>query len=110
MTTGFLFIALAVSILVAYAINKLWYIIPVFILLVGVWTVFLGTLPRPPVRGVPSVRVYLMTWGIIGILFGGLLIVNDLYPNNLPLLVALFLIVIGVVAVLTYVVSPKRVR
>ncbi|HVO77600.1 MAG TPA: hypothetical protein VMS79_01895, partial [Methanomassiliicoccales archaeon] len=65
LTTGYLFIALAVSILVAVAVNKAWYIIPVFILLVGGYVTFLGTLPQPMIRGSPSARVYLITWGVV---------------------------------------------
>lgn len=105
-----MFIALAVSILVAVALNKIWYIIPVFILLVGCYVTFLATLPRQKIRGSPSARVYLITWGVILIAVGALIIINDLFPNNVPLLVAVFLIAIGIEAVTAYIVSPKRLR
>jgi hypothetical protein len=95
LTTGYMFISLAVSILVAVAANKIWYIIPVFILLVGGYVTFLGTLPRPMVRGTPSTRVYLMAWGVILVAVGAILIVNDVFPNNLALLIAVFLIIVG---------------
>jgi len=110
LTMGFMFIALAVSILVAVAVNKIWYIIPVFILLVGCYVTFLGTLPRQMVRGSPSARVYLISWGVILIAVGALIIINDLFPNNVALLVAVFLILIGLGAVTAYVVSPRRLR
>jgi uncharacterized membrane protein YoaK (UPF0700 family) len=110
LTTGYVFISLAISILVAVAVGKIWYILPVFLLLIGVWVAFLGTLPRASVRGSPSARVYLMTWGIILVLVGGLLIINDLFPDNLPLLIAIFLIVIGLGAFATYATNQKRIR
>ncbi len=110
LTTGYMFIALAVSILVAYAINKIWYIIPVFILLVGVYVAFLGTLPQPMVRGSPSARVYLITWGVLLVAVGGLIIINDLFPNNLVLLIVVFLVIVGVGAVTAFMVSPRKFR
>ncbi len=110
LTTGYMFIALAISILVAYAVDKIWYIIPVFILLVGGYVTFLGTLPQQTVRGSPSARVYLITWGVILIAVGGLIIINDVFPNNLPVLLAAFLIIVGLGAVMAYFVTPRRFR
>ncbi len=110
LTTGYLFIALAVSILIAYALDKIWYIIPIFILLVGGYVTFIGTLPRQMVRGSPSARVYLISWGVILIAVGALVLINDVFPNNLVLLIVVFLIIIGVGAIAAYLASPKRFR
>jgi hypothetical protein len=54
--------------------------------------------------------VYLITWGVVLVAIGAILIVNDLFPNNLVLLIAVFLIIIGLGAVTAYLVSPRKFR
>ena len=107
LTAGYVLIALAVSILISYSIDKFWYALPIFMIALGAYVIFLGTLPRTPGRDVRSGMIYTLTWGGIMAVLGVLLITNDLLPNNAIVLIAVFLIFLGAIAVVAFATRPK---
>lgn len=107
LTAGYVLIALAVSILIGYSIDKFWYALPIFMIALGAYVIFLGTLPRTPGRDVRSGMIYTLTWGGIMAVLGVLLITNDLLPNNAIVLIAVFLIFLGAIAVVAFATRPK---
>jgi hypothetical protein len=100
LTAGAILIAVAVAILIAWAVNKWWYFLPVFMIEAGILGIVTGLLAgRQGTTSSRSYATYSETWGVIIALLGALLIVDDYSPGNLPLLVAIFLIVLGVLAI-----------
>jgi hypothetical protein len=103
LTAGYLLISLALAILVAFVINRLWYLIPLFLIFAGAYVLGLTARPISAGRESSSARIYTLTWGGIMALFGAFLIVNDSFPGNLVIMVALFLVFIGAIAILAFV-------
>jgi len=102
LTVGFMFIAFALSLLIAWAIEDWWMFIPVMLILAGLFWLLIsltmspgGRFERPGRRDMP----YFAFWGATLALLGSIWIVNDQYPGNAVILVALFLIWIGMVVV-----------
>lgn len=102
LTAGVLLISLAVAIIVALALNKLWYFIPLFLIFAGVYVLALGARPTGAGRQASSAHIYLLTWGGIMALFGAFLIVNDIAPGNIVLMIALFLVFLGAIAIIAF--------
>jgi hypothetical protein len=97
---GALLIAAAIAILVAWIVGKWWYFLPVLMIEGGILGIASGFLTgRQGTTSARAYAVYSSAWGVILALFGVLLLVNDLAPNNLPLLVVVFLIAIGAMAI-----------
>ena len=96
-------IAIAVSILVAWAVGKWWYFFPVIFIAWGVWglalTVLTGAGSTTEGR---SSYLYSLLWGGVLTIVGAELIANDLYPGNIVLLIVVFLLFLGVVAFIGY--------
>lgn len=102
MTFGFLVIAFAVSMLVAWMLEDWWLFIPLVLILAGGWWAVIGLLMRPGegARGSGlGAMSYFVFWGATLVLLGAIWLLNDLYPGNAIALVALFLIWIGAMAV-----------
>lgn len=102
LTVGFMFIAFALSLLIAWAIDDWWMFIPVMLILAGLFWLLIsftmrpgGRFERPGKREMP----YFAFWGATLALLGSIWIINDQYPGNAVMLVAMFLIWIGVVVV-----------
>jgi multisubunit Na+/H+ antiporter MnhG subunit len=94
-------IAFAVSLLIAWAAADWWLLLPIFMIAAGAYYVFLGALSRPPETGRRSYAngVYNIFWGGTILLLGVIWFINREYPDNVPLLVAIFIIWVGAVAV-----------
>ncbi len=103
LTAGVLLISLAVAIIIGLAIDKLWYFVPLFLIFVGVYILALGARRMGAGRESSSARIYVLTWGGIMALFGAFLIVNDIAPGNLILMIALFLVFLGAIAIIAFV-------
>lgn len=96
LTVGFVLIAVAVSILVAYSLNKWWYFVPIFLIFAGFFGLLRGVLvARGDIKESRSTTTYLFTWGGIMVIIGALLVVNDVLPGNLVVLIAVFLVFVG---------------
>lgn len=112
LTFGFLVLAVAVSILIAWLASDWWLFIPLMLILAGgFWTVLgLAMRPAPNVRGSQGTRSYFVFWGATLVLLGAIWFLNDAYPGNAPAMVALFLIWIGAIAVALSVGRMRRQR
>lgn len=102
MTFGFLVIAFAVSILVAWMMDDWWLFIPLMLILAGGWWVVVGLLMRPQegARGSTLGSVsYFVFWGATLVLLGAIWFLSDMYPGNGVAWIAVFLIWIGAMAV-----------
>ncbi len=102
--------AVAIAIIIAWASGDWLLFIPVFLIEVGVGYLALGILIRPSEMHLrPSKRdaFYYIIWGSISSLIGIEWFLNSAFPGNVPLLVALFIVWMGVIA-LVLVVSRNR--
>jgi len=108
LTVGFILIALAVSILVAYSIDKWWYFVPIFLIFAGSFGLLRGAMvAKGGTKESRSTANYLLTWGGIMVIIGALLVVNDLLPGNLVVLIAVFLIFVGGLALAIFALRGK---
>lgn len=110
LSAGYLLIAFAVSILLAWLIDDWILVIPIFLLATGGYYFLLGAVLQPGEKDVkPSMRdsPFYVFWGGTLVLVGAIWLLNRQYPGNVPLLVALFIIWIGAFVV---VLSLPRLR
>jgi hypothetical protein len=49
----------------------------------------------------------MLLWGGVMVVLGGLLLINDVFPNNVPVLIAVFLIFTGAIAILAYLLRSR---
>ena len=102
LSIGYLLIAFAASLLFAWLAEDWWLLLPVFMIAAGAFYVALGVLTRPSEAGSrPSYGSgsYSVFWGGTILLMGAIWLINREYPDNVPLLAALFIIWLGVVVV-----------
>ena len=101
LTFGFLVIAFAVSILVAWMQDDWWLFIPLMLILAGGWWTAIGFLMRGGAgargSGLGSVS-YFVFWGATLVILGAIWFLSDMYPGNAVAWIALFLIWIGGIA------------
>lgn len=102
LSVGYLLIAFAVSLLLAWMSGDWWLLLPVFMIAAGAFYVLLGATTRPPEPGARRSYTsgsYNIFWGGTLVLIGAIWFINRQYPDNAPLLVALFIIWVGAVVV-----------
>ncbi len=107
-TAGFVTIAVGFAILISsYVTNNPWLIIPVVLIEIGFYGLVIGAFAgmrgeRAPIGGFRwgNDPAYTMFWGSLLVLIGALWLVNDVWPNNIPALVSVFLIWIGIAVML----------
>lgn len=109
LSVGYLLIAFAVSILVAWLVGDWVLVIPVMLLLAGVFYIALGVLLRQGGQDAKRVSssTYYAFWGGTMAILGAMWLFSRQYPGNAVLLVVVFIIWIGVVAM---VMSLPRLR
>jgi hypothetical protein len=111
LSAGYLAIAVAAAILVAWAVGIWWYFFPVLFIAWGVYglglTVLVGSGVTTESR---SFFLYNLLWGGVLTIVGVELIVNDLYPGNVVLLVVVFIVFLAVVAFIGYGVGRKETK
>lgn len=102
LSIGFLIVAFAVSLLVAWALDDWILTIPIFLLAAGVFYVALSFVingfPQRPGE-LPKMSPYYLFWGATIAILGGMWLVNRQYPGSLTLLVIIFILWIGLMAV-----------
>jgi FtsH-binding integral membrane protein len=108
---GFMAIAVAVSLLVAWVQGDWWLFIPLMLILAGGFWAAIGLVMRP-VEGARGsglgVKSYYVFWGATLVLLGAIWFLSDMYPGNGPAMVALFLIWIGAMALGLSLVRMRR--
>ncbi len=108
LTVGFVLIAAAIAILVGWATNNWFYLVPVFLLELGAFVVVLGTVSKKSQdQQGRSWMMYMFLWGGVMVMLGALLLLNDFFPGNVPVLIAVFLIFSGVIAILAYLAKSR---
>jgi len=109
LSVGYLIIAFAISIAIAWALADWILVIPVFLLEAGVFYAVLGiyTRQREQDPKAASSSSYIMFWGGTIALVGAIWLLNRQYPGNVPLLIVLFLVWVGLFAI---VLSLPRLR
>jgi hypothetical protein len=108
LTVGFVLIAAAVAILIAWVTANWFYLVPVFLLEMGGFVLLLGAISKKAQdhQG-RSWMIYMLLWGGVMVMLGGLLLINDVFPNNVPVLIAVFLIFTGAIAILAYLMRSR---
>ncbi|MDD1743489.1 MAG: hypothetical protein LUO85_02555 [Methanomassiliicoccales archaeon] len=109
LTVGFVLIAAAVAILVGWATGNWFYLVPIFLLELGIFVLVLGTLSKTSQdRQGRSWMMYMFLWGGVMVMFGALLLLDSFFPGNVPVLIAVFLIFAGAIAILAYFARSRR--
>jgi len=101
LSVGYLIIAFAISIAIAWALADWILVVPVFLLEAGMFYAVLGIYTRQRVQDpkAASSSSYIMFWGGTIALVGAIWLLNRQYPNNVPLLIVLFLVWVGLFAI-----------
>ena len=102
LSIGFLLIAFAVAILISWLTNDWWLLIPVFMLEAGAYYVIVGALSRSKEPGASREQreaFYYLFWGGTLGLLGAIWLLNRQYPDNVPLLIVLFIVWLGGIVV-----------
>jgi hypothetical protein len=108
---GFMIIAFAVAILVAWMIDVWWMFFPVILLIVGGFYTALGLVMRSsadPSRRGPTSSSYYVFWGPTLVVISMIWILAAETDVSGVLLLVLFLLWVGVMAVLLSMFKPKR--
>ncbi|MBU0623333.1 MAG: hypothetical protein KJ672_00640 [Candidatus Thermoplasmatota archaeon] len=102
LSVGYLIIAFAISIAIAWALADWILVIPVFLLESGVFYTVLGVYTRRREQDpkAASSSSYIIFWGGTVALVGAIWLLNRQYPGNVPLLIVLFLVWVGLFAIL----------
>ncbi len=98
---AFTLFSIAIAVVVAWAANDWIMFIPVLLIEVGFGYLALGFVIRPmemQKRPVMRDAYYYLLWGSISALLGIEWLINIYAPGNVPLLIALFVIWMGVLA------------
>jgi surface polysaccharide O-acyltransferase-like enzyme len=101
LSVGYLIIAFAVSIAIAWSLADWILVVPVFLLEAGVFYAVLGVYMRQREQDpkAASSSSYTVFWGGTIALVGAMWLLNRQYPGNVPLLVVLFLVWVGLFAI-----------
>jgi apolipoprotein N-acyltransferase len=101
LSVGYLIIAFAISIAIAWALADWILVIPVFLLEAGVFYAVLGVYTRRKEKDpkAASSSSYIIFWGGTVALVGAIWLLNRQYPGNVPLLIVVFLVWVGLFAI-----------
>lgn len=98
---AFVLFSVAIAILAAWVVDDWILMIPIFLIEIGIGFLVLGFVIRPGEmfkRPVMRDAYYFIVWGSVAALIGTEWLVNRQYPGNVPALVALFIIWMGVIS------------
>jgi hypothetical protein len=102
LSIGLMVIAVAVALILAWIIGNWWMFIPIMLISGGMIWAILGLIMAPVDtqlrQGRQSVP-YFVFWGATLALLGAIWIVNDEFPGNGVVLVAIFLVWIGAIVI-----------
>jgi hypothetical protein len=106
---GYLAICAAVAILVSWYLDVWWYFFPIMMIAGGAYLLTIAIMASSVSTSKGgSYFVYLLLWGGLLLFLGVVWIVNDLYPGNAIFLVILFLVFIGAVSLIGYLIRRGR--
>ena len=104
---GYLIICAAVAILISWYLGVWWYFFPIMMIAGGTYLLVISLMASRASDKGGSVFVYMLLWGGILLILGVEWIVNDLYPGNAVFLVITFMVFVGVVALLGYLIRGR---
>jgi hypothetical protein len=102
LSIGFVLVAIAVAILIAWMIGDWVLFIPAILIECGGYGVVLGAVAgrnAKPGESSRSVSAYYIFWGSLLLILGLLWVINDQYPGNLPAIGAAFLIWLAIMVI-----------
>jgi hypothetical protein len=103
LSIGYLLIAFAVSVLLAWQFADWWLLIPFFLIMAGVFYLVLGMVYSPAEsqrrRALRNSSYHIFWGGTMG-LVGVIWLMNRQFPGNVPLLFVIFILWIGAVALM----------
>jgi apolipoprotein N-acyltransferase len=102
LSIGALVVAFAVSLLIGWSLDDWVLTIPVFLVAAGVFYAVLSFVIHSSTQvsgGAPRISNYYLFWGMTMAIIGGIWLFNRQYPGNLTLLVILFILWVGLMAV-----------
>ena len=101
LSIGYLIIAFAISIAIAWSLADWILVVPVFLLEAGVFYAVIGIYIRQREQDpkAASSSSYMIFWGGTIALVGAIWLLNRQYPGNVPLLIVLFLVWVGLFAI-----------
>jgi len=102
LSIGYLLIAFAVAILIGWWADRWWLVIPVFMIEAGIYYLAAGFYLSPKEGHMRKERkdsLYYIFWGGSLGLLGAIWLLNWKYPDNVPLLVVIFIIWLGSVVI-----------
>ncbi len=110
LSVGYLVIAFAVSVLLAWMFKDWWLLIPFFMIAAGLFYLILGFITKPSEaqarKALRDSNYYIFWGGTVG-LFGLIWLLNRQYPGNVVPLFVLFVLWIGAIVL---VLSLPRMR
>ena len=96
-------LSMAVAIIISYALNNWWILVPLIFLEMGVYVLIIGVTLGRPTQGTPWTKSdsnYYIFWGNLLTMIGTLLILNSFFPGNVVILIVLFLVWSAIFALL----------
>jgi hypothetical protein len=102
LSIGLMVIAVAVALILAWIIGNWWMFIPIMLISGGMIWAILGLIIAPAdsqLRQGRQSMPYFVFWGATLALLGAIWIVNDEFPGNGVVLVAIFLVWIGAIVI-----------
>jgi hypothetical protein len=102
-SAGVILLSAAIAIVVAYALNNWWLLVPIFMLELGAYVIIISLSMARPVVGAPWTKSdsnFYMFWGNLLAVIGLLLLLNTYFPGNVIILVVVFIVWFGVFALL----------
>lgn len=103
LSAGFVLIAIAVAILMAWILGNWIWFIPIVLIECGGLGLLLGVVLRRSAKpGGPSrsTSAYYTFWGSLLLILGLLWVVNDQYPGNLPAVAAAFIFWLAIMIII----------
>lgn len=106
---GYLAICAAIAILVSWYLDVWWYFFPIMMIAGGAYLLTIAIMASSVSTSKSgSYFVYLLLWGGLLLILGVIWIVNDLYPGNAIFLFIFFLVFIGAVSLIGYLIRRGR--
>ncbi|HEY3420101.1 MAG TPA: hypothetical protein VGK23_06070 [Methanomassiliicoccales archaeon] len=102
-STAAVLLSVAVAIVVSFALNNWWLLVPVILLELGVFVLILGFSLGKPAQGMPWTKSdsnYFLFWGNLMAMIGVVLIINTFFPGYVVILIVVLLVWFAVVALL----------
>lgn len=104
---GYLIICAAVAILISWYLDVWWYFFPIMMIAGGIYLLVISLMTSRASGKGGSVFVFMLLWGGILLILGMEWIVNDLYPGNVVFLVIIFMVFVGAVALIGYLIRGR---